>query len=108
MLLLGDMPGVDAAVIDEVVGRWRAGPTWAAVTRYRDGLGHPFVLSEATFPTLRGLHGDKAVWKLVDAAPPERVARLAVDRTLPLDVDTWDDYRAVCLDLGLTTPEGTS
>jgi hypothetical protein len=71
--------------------------------------GHPFVFSAAAFPTLRGLHGDKAVWKILDAQP-ERVRRVPVDRPLPLDVDTWDDYLAVCLALGFTPapPAGPS
>ena len=52
VLLLGDMPGVDAArSIDPVVAAWRASPTWAAVTRYADGIGHPFVFSADAFPT---------------------------------------------------------
>lgn len=101
VMLLGDMPGVDAAVIDTVVGAWRADPAWAAVTAYQGRLGHPFVFSADAFPTLRGLHGDKAVWKIVDAEPESRVRRIAVDRPLPRDIDTWDDYRAVCGDLGL-------
>lgn len=59
VMLLGDMPGVDSAVIDSVVEEWRAAPSWAAVTMYTDGLGHPFVFSADAFETLRGLHGDK-------------------------------------------------
>jgi molybdenum cofactor cytidylyltransferase len=43
---------------------------------------------------LRGLHGDKAVWKLLERYP-ERASRIAVPRSLPRDVDTWDDYRHV-------------
>ncbi|MFP5320026.1 MAG: NTP transferase domain-containing protein [Acidimicrobiia bacterium] len=94
MLLLGDMPGVDAPVIDGVRQAWEAlGRPRAAVTRYRDGLGHPFVFSSAAFDDLRGLHGDKAVWKIVDRDPA--VARIPVDRPLPLDVDTEEDYRTV-------------
>jgi molybdenum cofactor cytidylyltransferase len=95
VMLLGDMPGVDATVIDEVVAAWRAHPSWAAVTRYTDGLGHPFVFSADAFDTLRGLHGDKAVWKIVDHEPPERVRRIDVHRPLPRDIDTWADYEAV-------------
>ncbi|WP_067069661.1 nucleotidyltransferase family protein [Carbonactinospora thermoautotrophica] len=101
MLLLGDMPEVDTPVIDEVLARWRARPSWAAVTSYRGQLGHPFVFSAAAFPTLRGLHGDKAVWKIVDQAPPERLQRFAVDRPLPRDIDTWEDYVEVCAALGV-------
>ncbi|MCU1378342.1 MAG: molybdenum cofactor biosynthesis protein [Acidimicrobiales bacterium] len=103
VLLLGDMPGVDAAVIDTVLASWTSDPTWAAVTSYRGDLGHPFVFAAEAFPTLRTLHGDKAVWKLVDGQPAERVRRLAVDRPLPLDVDTWADYDAVRAQLQIVT-----
>lgn len=100
MLLLGDMPGVDADVIDAVRQDWEQHRPWAAVTDYQGRPGHPFVFSAAAFDTLRGLHGDKAVWKILDAQP-ERVRRIAVDRPLPADVDTWEDYVEVCRSLGL-------
>jgi molybdenum cofactor cytidylyltransferase len=101
MLLLGDMPGVDAGVIDAVRADWERHQPWAAVTEYQGCAGHPFVFSAGAFPTLRGLHGDKAVWKILDAQP-ERVRRVAVDRPLPADVDTWDDYLEVCRAFGFT------
>ena len=41
MLLLGDMPGVDSGLIDSVLEQWRDAPSWAAVTSYKDRLGHP-------------------------------------------------------------------
>jgi molybdenum cofactor cytidylyltransferase len=100
VMLLGDMPGVTPAVIDSVVARWRQLPTWAAVTEYRDGIGHPFVFSAEAFSTLRTLHGDKAVWKIVDREPESRVARIPVDADRPVDVDTWDDYLTVCAVFG--------
>jgi molybdenum cofactor cytidylyltransferase len=102
MMLLGDMPGVDATVIDTLLAAWRADPSWAAVTTYDDGLGHPFVFSADAFAALRALHGDKAVWKLVDAEPEDRVQRVRVRKPRPLDIDTWDDYLAVSRQLGVT------
>ena len=102
MMLLGDMPGVDAPVIDTVLGAWRADPSWAAVTAYDDGLGHPFMFSADSFAALRVLHGDKAVWKLVDAEPEDRVRRVRVRKPRPLDIDTWDDYEAVSRQLGVS------
>jgi molybdenum cofactor cytidylyltransferase len=93
MLLLGDMPGVEPAVIDQVASRWDEMRPWAAVTSYRGVLGHPLVFSKEAFPELREPHGDKAVWKLIERRP-ERVERIDVDRELPRDVDTWDDYEA--------------
>ena len=94
MLVLGDMPGVDAELIDLVRREWERHRTWMAVTSYEDRLGHPFVFSADAFASLRGLHGDKAVWKLLERHP-ERAARIPVPRILPRDVDTWDDYRHV-------------
>ncbi|HTJ75838.1 MAG TPA: nucleotidyltransferase family protein [Acidimicrobiales bacterium] len=103
MLLLGDMPGVDAGVIDTVRTDWEANRPWAAVTDYRGQAGHPFVFSADAFATLRGLHGDKAVWKILDGQP-DRVPRIAVDRPLPVDVDTWDDYVLVASAFGFSIP----
>ena len=99
MLLLGDMPGVDAPVIDSVLAHWSAVQPWAAVTAYTDRVGHPFMFSSDAFATLRGLHGDKAVWKIVDNDPSGRVAQLRISQPCPRDIDTWDDYRALVADL---------
>ncbi len=93
MLLLGDMPGVDAPLIDQVAAAWSERRPWAAVTSYRGELGHPFVFAARAFDALRALHGDKAVWKLIEEHA-DRVERIAVDRALPRDVDTWEDYEA--------------
>jgi molybdenum cofactor cytidylyltransferase len=100
VLLLGDMPGVDAGVIDTVLASWTADPSWAAVTSYRGDLGHPFVFADEAFPTLRALHGDKAVWKLVDGG---QARPIGIDRPLPFDVDTWADYDAVRAQLQIVT-----
>ena len=108
VILLGDMPEVDAAIIDEVAGAWRRRPTWAAVSRYADGgIAHPFLFSAESFEVLRTLRGDKAIWRLLDQAPPGQVARIDHPRPTPLDVDTWDDYLTVCARAGVT-PEARS
>jgi len=108
VMLLGDMPGVTGDIIDQVMGAWRRNPTWAAVTEYRGQLGHPFVFSAEAFVDLRQLHGDKAVWKIVDREPSARVARIAVDQALPRDIDTWDDYRAVSTTFGFIAADSPS
>ena len=92
VLLLGDQPGVTSDTVAALLaGR---GDAALAVCRYNDGLGHPFCFSRDLFDTLRGLHGDKAVWKLV-AAGGDAVAKVHVDGPVPIDVDTWADYEAV-------------
>ncbi len=92
VLLLGDQPGVTRGPVSALLaGR---GDADLAVCRYDDGLGHPFCFSRRLFETLRGLHGDKAVWKLV-AAGGDDVAKVPVVGPVPIDVDTWSDYEAV-------------
>lgn len=92
VLLLGDQPGVAPATVRALLaGRGQAA---LAVCRYEDGRGHPFAFASSTFGELATLHGDKAVWKLLDRRPHD-VAEVPVRGPVPLDVDTWDDYEAV-------------
>ena len=92
VLLLGDQPRMLAESIDAVVrGR---GDAPIAVARYRDGIGHPFVLSRATFPALGALRGDRGVWKLIERLGTA-VARVDVAHPMPADVDTEADYQAL-------------
>lgn len=90
VLMLGDQPEVSPAAVAAVA----AVDADLAVCRYDDGLGHPFWLGRALFGELVDLHGDKAVWKLVDAAGPALVT-VAVDGRVPADVDTEADYEAL-------------
>jgi molybdenum cofactor cytidylyltransferase len=91
MLLLGDQPGVRTEFINFALSEWRRERPWASMISYRGGLGHPFVFAREAFGDLRGLHGDKAVWKLVEAYP-DRVLRVEIEAALPPDVDTPEDY----------------
>ena len=92
VLLLGDQPGVTSATLARLLaGR---GDAPLAVCRYDDGRGHPFAFARSVFPELGDLHGDKAVWKLLDRRS-DAVAQVTVPGPVPLDVDTWDDYEAV-------------
>jgi molybdenum cofactor cytidylyltransferase len=94
VLLLGDMPGVDTPVIDATREAWERGRPRYLAAEYEDGRGHPLAFGAEAFPALRALHGDKAVWKLLDAEP-DAVAGVRIARPLPRDVDTWEDYEAV-------------
>jgi molybdenum cofactor cytidylyltransferase len=92
VLLLGDQPRVTPATVRALLaGRGRAP---LAACRYEDGRGHPLAFARETFPELATLHGDKAVWKLLDRRAAE-VVDVPVPGRVPRDVDTWDDYRAL-------------
>src|SRR5262245_51112980 len=52
MVLLGDQPGVDSAVIDQVAEDWRTCGGTIALTSYRGHRGHPMVFGREIFEQL--------------------------------------------------------
>jgi len=92
VLMLGDQPGVTSETVAALLaGR---GDAPIAVCAYADGPGHPLAFSRRLFPELASLHGDKAVWKLLDRHAAD-AAEVAVDGPIPRDIDTWDDYAQI-------------
>ena len=92
VLMLGDQPGVTPAIVRVLLAARGDAPI--AVCRYDDGRGHPFAFDRTTFEQLRHLHGDKAVWRMLEERA-EEVEEVPVAGRVPLDVDTWADYEAV-------------
>jgi molybdenum cofactor cytidylyltransferase len=92
VLMLGDQPGVGPTAVRTLLARQGDAPI--AVARYADGRGHPFAFRRVLFPELAELHGDKAVWKMLDRRAAD-VAEVQVPGRVPPDVDTWEDYEAL-------------
>jgi molybdenum cofactor cytidylyltransferase len=94
VLMLGDQPGVTVDTVRAVVAHAAGAGSRAVVTAcaYDDGRGHPLAFARGLFGELAELHGDKAVWKLLDRVP---VLDVPVRGPIPRDVDTWEDYAAV-------------
>jgi CTP:molybdopterin cytidylyltransferase MocA len=90
VVMLGDQPGVQPGVVRRLIDERTAAPI--AICRYADGVGHPLWFDRGVFGELAQLHGDKAVWKLV-CSGRFPVHEVVVDGAVPLDVDTWDEYR---------------
>jgi molybdenum cofactor cytidylyltransferase len=91
VLLLGDQPGVEPSSVDSLRAAAASADAELAVCRYEDGRGHPFWFARSVFADLADLHGDKAVWKLLESGR-HAVGEAVVDGTVPIDVDTWADY----------------
>jgi molybdenum cofactor cytidylyltransferase len=89
VLMLGDQPGVTPATVGALLAGRGQAPL--AACRYEDGRGHPLAFARSTFADLSALHGDKGVWRLLDRRAAE-VVDVPVPGTIPLDIDTWEDY----------------
>ncbi len=99
VLMLGDQPGVTPETVRALLAG-RGARTPMAVCVYDDGRGHPLAFGRDMFGALGELHGDKAVWKLMDRLGDE-VVEVRVSGPIPRDVDTREDYEAVLAAAGL-------
>ena len=98
VLMLGDQPGVTPATVRALIAGCGDGTVLAACL-YDDGRGHPLAFGRGAFDDLRELHGDKAVWKLMERRS-EEVVEIRVSGSIPRDVDTRADYEAVLTESG--------
>ena len=97
VIALADQPLPDPALVARLVAAFRASGRPIAVPRYADGRGNPVLFAAALFEELRAVTGDRG-GRAVVAADPSRVTEVPVDAPMPLDVDTWADYRRVAPD----------
>ena len=99
VLMLCDQPGVRASTVGALLaGR---GDAPLAACAYWDGRGHPLAFARSTFDELASLHGDKAVWKLLDRHI-EDVRDVPIEEPIPRDIDTWEDYQTVLQSAGIS------
>jgi molybdenum cofactor cytidylyltransferase len=99
VLMLGDQPGVTAETVAALLAGRGEAPL--AVCSYDDGRGHPLAFGRSVFGELADLHGDKAVWRLLEERAAD-VVEVPVAGPIPRDVDTPEDYRAVLEELAPT------
>jgi molybdenum cofactor cytidylyltransferase len=92
MIILGDMPGVEAQVIDRLADAWREGDAPIALCSYQGRKGHPMIFARSMFAQLVDLHGDKAAWKLVDENAAT-VQEVPFDLPFPDDINTPEDVQ---------------
>lgn len=107
MIIPGDQPGIDAAIITRMADAWRATLSSAAhdgasdassappaailVASYQGVDGHPLIFDRSLFAELADLHGDKAAWKLLDRHPAA-IQRVEMGRAAPANINTVEEY----------------
>lgn len=98
LLMLGDQPGVRPGTVATLLAGRGGAPL--AICSYDDGRGHPIAFAREMFGALADLHGDKAVWRLLDQRAAD-VVEVQVAGAIPRDVDTAEDYQLVLEELSV-------
>ena len=94
VIALGDQPAIDTAVIDRSIAVWHATRTPIVAPSYRGMRGNPVLFARSVFVELLGVRGDQGARDVI-ARDPRRVALVAVDQPMPLDVDEPASLNAV-------------
>jgi molybdenum cofactor cytidylyltransferase len=96
MVLLGDMPDVEAEMIDRILETFAAHPdASAAVPVYAGRRGNPVLLGRELFAAVARLEGDEGARRLLREADRDRVVEVPFDdAAVTLDIDTSDDLAA--------------
>jgi molybdenum cofactor cytidylyltransferase len=107
VVLLGDMPGVEAAMIERIVKVFlTSADPLAAVPVHAGRRGNPVLLGRTLFAALAPLEGDEGARRLLREAAFDRVAEVPFDdAAVALDIDTPDDLIAARKLLGLAMRE---
>jgi len=91
VLVLGDQPGIETAALAAVIEGYRISQSPVVRISYRGQPGHPVLLSRKIFAEVQALHGDKGVWKLLEAHP-QWVREIEMDLPSPANINRWEDY----------------
>ncbi len=95
VVLLADMPAVDASTIDRLIGAFK--PEIGAllvVPTFGGKRGNPVLWASRYFPALRAVEGDTGGRHLI-GENPEAVVEVEIGATVALDIDTPEALAAV-------------
>jgi molybdenum cofactor cytidylyltransferase len=91
VIVLGDMPGIDADVLRHVQAVYRATGSRIVQARYADRPGHPVLFDRSLFPELLELTGDQGAKPVVERYAGD-IRKVAVAAPQPADLDTPAEY----------------
>ncbi len=96
LIVLGDMPGIEAQLIDALIDAFLASETALAAAPTRAGRrGNPVLLGRSLFEAAMGLQGDEGARRLIDSlAADELIEVEAPDAGVIVDIDTPGDLAA--------------
>ena len=96
LVILGDQPDVNAALLDRLLDLQEASGLPAAALSFEGLLHPPMVLTRALWAGLEALEGDVGL-RAVVRAPPELVAALPAEPPggHPVDIDTPEDFESL-------------
>lgn len=93
LVLMGDMPFIQAATIKEIVAAYKTAHGILTAPRYEGRPGHPVLIDNSLFPELLHISGDEGARFLLDKYRQEIVWHDVCDPGIRIDIDNYTDYQ---------------
>jgi molybdenum cofactor cytidylyltransferase len=95
IVLLADMPGIDASTINRLIAAFRPDEdVLVVVPTFKGKRGNPVVWSARFFPALAAVQGDTGARHLI-GENPDTVAEVEIGESVAVDVDTPEALAAI-------------
>jgi molybdenum cofactor cytidylyltransferase len=95
LIVLGDQPGLTAALLQSLVARYQATRAPIVAPVYRGRRGNPVLFDRALFPELLAVQGDRGGRALIDRYQ-DRMEQVEVDDpAVVMDIDSPRDYHGL-------------
>ncbi|MBD0372953.1 MAG: nucleotidyltransferase family protein [Pyrinomonadaceae bacterium] len=108
LIALVDQPAIPPEVPQALIEEWRRTRARLLVPEYAGRGGHPVLLDATLRPELLNLDRQRSLRALFDKHR-EEVSRVPVESPyIARDMDTWDDYRALYLEVFRREPPASN
>ena len=94
VVLLGDMPDIDAPLLDRLIRTWREHPGAVVAPSHGGVRGNPVLFDGAHLPALRGCSGDRGARALLEQSDLDLVLVPVASAAVLADIDTPEDLAA--------------
>lgn len=95
LFLLGDQPGVRPSLIDALIARFDDSRSPIVQARYQGRPGNPVLIARSLAPELASVEGDEGARSIVARHRSDISFVDLPNVSVPLDVDTDEDYEAL-------------
>jgi molybdenum cofactor cytidylyltransferase len=105
MILLGDQPLVNPAILQWLMRAWRERGKPIVAPYYAGQRGNPVLFARALFPELLGVSGDQGGREILQRHAADIEAVQIAEADAAQDLDTWQEYQTLLKRLGPATAD---
>lgn len=93
LIVLGDQPWIEPAVIEKLLSAYAAAPCGLVAPTFQGRRGNPVLIDRQYWPDLLALADDRAPRHLLEQYAGDLLLVPVETDSVLMDIDTWEDYK---------------